>query len=457
MKLGQLFTHSIFAVILGGVASATTRDRLTGDTALKVAASTMQRSRISGQRIDGYTRTIGRFRIKLDLQRNFTGVPGSFFQGQANFLGNDSAGDLPVSVARYAGRTKIFLLNAPGTRRKTERMFELSFSGAGEKLRVRRIRPKAGACGNFSGFKTAAARSTNTSDDRLRTFKVMELIAVGDREWGQALGSSASSAMAAAINGSEAIYERQLGVTYDVKSITVLGSSPYTSSDPVDLVEQLAAHKPAGSADLYHLFTAKNLGVLGIAYDLGTICRTPGQSVSITVHEDAAEDLLTFAHESGHNFGAQHDEGEPPSIMYPGPAEGISQFSAFSINEMSDHIASYGNCLGSKTGPGPVNPPTEPDPVAPEGIELWAFKENYVGLQVLTVFSHKDFDPLPGEKVELLRRTRRRPQQQVIAIDTTDSEGYLSYDIRRAGYYQFRIPGRPNGVSQEIRLRRIRN
>ena len=419
-------------------------------------------------RIDGYVRSFGRFTAQLNLRRWGLNTKSSrtqaFLQGSGKFrtLGNIS---IPVSGTIKAGVLRLFILGDGAPSRRSLRMLEVSVpltalstgSWNGRSSRTLR-RSGSTACGTVSSVNaTAGVGSVVALPAHVaRNLRVLEIAVQGDYEWAQQTGPGAGDAIATILNASEAIYSQQLSVTMDIKGLTVIDSlpQPFTSTDLDGILQQVIDNKAPVSADLYHLFTGKDLGVLGVAYDIGTICRTPNESVSITVHDSPAEDILSFTHEVGHNFGAEHDSSEPPSIMYPGPADGISSFSQNSINEMQIHLNQFGSCLSEQGGGGTPQPTPTPSPGQTALLDV--FREVDRGISAIWAFSYQgDYEPVTGVALDLMWRNRRSPLQ-VLETDVTDVDGYLGYDVRRAGFYSYQLSGRPETRSREIRVRRLR-
>jgi hypothetical protein len=157
--------------------------------------------------------------------------------------------------------------------------------------------------------------------------KVAELGVDADFQFYQAYGSSVGNVqnrVNSVINGLNVQYENQVGIRHDITQIiirTSSGTNPYTTNDPVTLLNQFRNHWNSnhGSVqrDVAHLFTGRNLSgsTIGIAF-LGVICNLSNAYglVQNTSNFNCAKDLS--AHELGHNWNADHCSC-PSSTMNP--------------------------------------------------------------------------------------------------------------------------------------------
>ncbi|MEM1263221.1 MAG: zinc-dependent metalloprotease family protein [Pseudomonadota bacterium] len=172
--------------------------------------------------------------------------------------------------------------------------------------------------------------------------------------------SDATAALLDRINIIDGYFSDQVGVTLNVVEtrITDAGTEPFTTTDASDLLDELADYKfsEAGlrTLGLVHLYTGRNLDgtTAGIAFR-GALCSFRfGVGLSEGVRNIAVDSLIG-AHELGHNFGSPHDdeagsvcESTPSGFLMSPSINGSSTFSACSLNEIQQEVASA-SCLTS--------------------------------------------------------------------------------------------------------------
>jgi hypothetical protein len=210
--------------------------------------------------------------------------------------------------------------------------------------------------------------------------KVVTISTDADPEWYAKYGEQSNAVIASLINTAEALYSRQLGLRFRiVKQHVYTNGSPYSSTEPGTLLG-LFTRNPDNATnlsydpntfhqevDLKHLFTGKDLDgtVIGIAY-IGVVCAVPSLSYGITQSYLEAANAGIFAHELGHNFGANHDTSVRDGLMYPSisipPAERLSDFS---LGEVNQHLSRYGSCISLEQVVPRPDVPNAPLPPAP--------------------------------------------------------------------------------------------
>ena len=186
----------------------------------------------------------------------------------------------------------------------------------------------------------------------------LEISTDADQEYYEKNGSDVGNTFAeiqSILNAAEAFYLDQIGIGFTLRGQNVFtdeATQPYQATAASTLITEFGCevraeqHIPA--ADLFHLFTGKNINgsTIGIAW-VGAACTLPvhqrtGVSQSVN---DAVEAILT-AHEIGHNLNAEHDEGSS-TIMEPVLNATYTSFSAFSVGQITSYIDNFGSCLES--------------------------------------------------------------------------------------------------------------
>jgi hypothetical protein len=186
----------------------------------------------------------------------------------------------------------------------------------------------------------------------------LDLGAVADSDFADAHGANTQAALLTRFNNVDGIFSEQLGIQVTVGAIDIMqaGSDPFTETDSEALLEQVADFRRTDpeqrSQGLTHLFTGKNLNgsTVGIAY-VSAVCSANFGAGLSEGRRGSVLDSLVAAHEIGHNFGAPHDnesgsecESTPPTFLMAPSITGTEEFSACSIEQMQDEIASA-QCL----------------------------------------------------------------------------------------------------------------
>jgi len=188
----------------------------------------------------------------------------------------------------------------------------------------------------------------------------IELSTEADFEFFQAFGVNTAAEIQATINRVETLYADQLGLTLELSNQNIFTSpaDPYTTSDAEQLLSEFQSFTNSnghlGAADLFHLFTGKDLsrGIVGLAF-LSAICREEDSfSFGLSQIVPASLQSIVTAHEIGHNLGANHPEERFPagvnlrdSLMTGIVDPTHTRFSDFSRGEIVSHVDQFGACL----------------------------------------------------------------------------------------------------------------
>ncbi len=119
--------------------------------------------------------------------------------------------------------------------------------------------------------------------------------------------------------GLNVIYERDAVLTYTLTQVVIRTSSasnPYTTNDPGGLLDQVVAewntNQQGVQRDVAHLWTGRNMSgsTIGVAF-LGTVCTSSGYGADqIRFTSNYNSRVALFAHELGHNWNADHCDGD---------------------------------------------------------------------------------------------------------------------------------------------------
>ena len=152
------------------------------------------------------------------------------------------------------------------------------------------------------------------------------------------------------VNTMETIYEAaDIGITYEITTMIIrtTSSDPYTSSDAETLLNQFKDHWNTSPQtfirrDTAQLFSGRNFSgsTIGIAW-LGVICNVSSLGYSVVESKftsNLTERAALSAHEVGHNWNADHCDGQPGcAIMCSvlGSCSGIlTDFSDFEVDQI---------------------------------------------------------------------------------------------------------------------------
>lgn len=351
----------------------------------------------------------------------------------------------PAAASLVDGRFQVvFPGRERGSRGSRQRIYTLtgSPSDQGEPS----VRVSAAPAAIFGGKSCAHADDVNTtaansrivrplaaSSKNDRTYRVITIGTVADAELYQRHGAGTNAFVASIINTAEALYDRQLGIRFEIARQVAYGeasSSALSESDPGALLSAFAhrSESPAilgpgseafdSDIDVKHLFSGKDLDgtTVGIAY-IGVVCYQPQSAYGLTQATSSAAAPYYFAHEIGHNLGARHDLQAwwGMSVMSPTVSIG-STFSDLSIAQINEHLAAFGSCLEQKT-----MPPNLSNAV----LTLMSVRDR-AGVRFRGRLLSSAHGPIEGVKIRLLIGAR------TVRV-TTNSEGAYSYLSRQRG------------------------
>lgn len=220
-------------------------------------------------------------------------------------------------------------------------------------------------------------RSTRTDN---RAWHSLDVATEADFEFYSRYGTESNNRISTIINKADvattanAIYRSQLKVDLRIKTQQTItsASNPFTATASSTLLTQFLTYtntnNQLGSANAYYLISGKDFdgSVIGTAY-LSVVCASPSFSYGV-VQDIGSLTYLVFAHELGHNLGAEHDLSGVPSIMGPALSGAVTAFSAFSVGQLQTFIDNTATCLPTIAAPdgGPSPTPT-PTPTPPSG------------------------------------------------------------------------------------------
>jgi len=202
-------------------------------------------------------------------------------------------------------------------------------------------------------------------------FKVVEIATEADFEYTNALGSSANANndILSVMNGVQAIYQRDIGVTFNVvfQHTWATPNDPYSAAGNAgDVLTEFTtvwnrdfANTPR---DVAHLWTGRNLGgPAGVAWT-GVVCLDGAHSYGLSDLETTAPFRIGIpAHEIGHNFSATHCDGQAGcsnTIMLATQDQNNSlTFCQFSIDEITNFINRNSSCLSNAPAGNPIDQP----------------------------------------------------------------------------------------------------
>ena len=300
--------------------------------------------KIAPQIIRVFVRTQGTVTIRLTHEKQFAvDTHAKFYQGEITLR----SGTYPVAATQIGNDMRVvFPGKVTGSRKSRQRIFTIKSRDSFNNTRVSSMPRSAHpdkACATESHEQDATSRVNAINEGESTTVKIITVSTTADAEWAATFGSTANAEIASIINTAEALYERQLGIRFQIVSQTI-----QTSSTPEigasDILNTFRLTTPV-TADAQYLFTTKDMtgATIGVAY-IGTICYAPKFAFGV-VQQYSTLTASVFAHEMGHSLGAQHDFSGYGSLMYPSISFGTPYFSAASLGEINVFLSYFGSCL----------------------------------------------------------------------------------------------------------------
>lgn len=197
----------------------------------------------------------------------------------------------------------------------------------------------------------------------------LELATDSDGEYTQQFGQSgARSRIISVINGVDGIYEKDHDISISIV-FSVLWADPdddpYTEVNGFNRLQEGQQYWNANfswvNRDNTYLFTGEDIwspvsgfGLIGRAFDFGTICAVPGESYEIGEDRSVtSQEIWLAAHEIGHSFDARHSNncpgvncgGSGPIMCSSLQPNSNNCFASCPISEIANHVANNGGCL----------------------------------------------------------------------------------------------------------------
>ena len=287
--------------------------------------------------------------IKLSTKKNFDiGTKSVFLQGTFTKTGTT----LGAATDIVNGKVRVSFPGKPhGSRKSRQRLYTLIVNtkdgeAVGRLSSIPSSVLKGKTCGAEEGtpHTESIARPLNEGVPANQAL-VATLHTYADPEFVDVHGAATDDEIATIVNEAEAIYSRQLGIRFRLVGRTKL-TERTPDVEPGNILASFLNNPITknNNVDLKHMFTGKDMEgtTIGLAF-VSAVCWEPSYAYGITQTYGFYTSYI-FAHEIGHNFGAQHDTVNRGTLMYPYISPG-SEFSQTSINQISSHVMTHGSCL----------------------------------------------------------------------------------------------------------------
>jgi metallopeptidase family M12-like protein len=235
------------------------------------------------------------------------------------------------------------------------------------------------SCGDSLGEQIAmnadkfvSNATTGVSPAVFSPLKQVEIATEADFDYVSAHGgpNQANQDIQTVLNGVDAIYKRDIGLTFKIvfQHAWDTAADPYNASgNPITMINEFENYWNATfgntARDVTHLWTGRNMGgPNGIAFT-GVVCADPASSYSMSDNETITPFTVTIpAHEIGHNFGAQHCDGQAGcdnTIMVATQSQSnTATFCQFSIDQITSFVNANSGCLSNAAAANPIDDPT---------------------------------------------------------------------------------------------------
>lgn len=224
------------------------------------------------------------------------------------------------------------------------------------------IKTEVGTCAVslHDKVESAAKEFVPQKAESISALKVVELATEADFEYVNAFGGSvqANNSILGILNVVQSVYESELNLRLRVvyQHTWETQAQPYNGTDPNATLVQFRDHWNANftniQRDIAHLWTGRtmNNGIVGTAY-VGVVCNAPGSAYGFSQKFDFEPNKFYItAHEIGHNFGAQHSDGQAgcaQTIMESAIHFLATSFCQFSRNQINTHATVNSSCLSN--------------------------------------------------------------------------------------------------------------